>query len=335
MRAETSGASAASEARADVMVGINVAGATLTVGVWPAGRTWTVPYTAEAVDALGPELRALAPALVVLEATGGLEAPAAATLTVAGLPVVVVNPRQVRAFATARGERAKSDPIDAVVLAQFAAAIRPPVRPLAEAETTELREVVTRRRQLVEMRRAEEQRLARLEARHASPRVRADVRAHIAWLTRRVARGDGELRAAIEASPVWRAQDAVLRSVRGVGPVIAQTVLAELPELGRISGKAIAALVGVAPFVRESGRWRGRRRIGGGRREVRRVLYLGAMSGVRSNPVLCAYYQRLLAAGKPKKVALVAAAHKLLTILNAMARDQQPWAPPPVASAPV
>jgi transposase len=309
------------------MVGIDVAQATLAIGVVPEGRTWEVPYTAEGLDALVTELRALDPALVVLEGTGGLQAPAVAALAVAGLPVVVVNPRQVRDFAKATGQLAKTDTIDALMIARFAAAVRPAVRPLADAETHRLSEFVTRRRQLVEMRRAEEQRLGRLEAQHAARRVRTDVAEHIAWLTRRIERLDDEMRETIQASPVWRAQDQLYQSVRGVGPVIARTLLADLPELGHVSAKAIAALVGVAPFVQESGLWRGRRRIRGGRRDVRRVLYLGAMSGVRTNPVLKTYYTRLVAAGKPKKVALVACAHKLLTILNAIARDQRPWAP--------
>jgi transposase len=309
------------------MVGIDVAQATLAIGLVPDGRMWDVPYTAEGLDALVGELRAIGPTLIVLEGTGGLQAPAVAALAAAGLPVVVVNPRQVRDFAKATGQLAKTDAIDALVLAQFGAAVRPPVRALADAETVQLAEFVTRRRQLVEMRRAEEQRLRRLDAQHAVRRVRTDVAEHIAWLTGRIDRLDEELHEAIKTSPLWRTQDHLYQSVRGVGPVIAHTLVAELPELGRVSSKAIAALVGVAPFTQDSGVWRGRRRIRGGRREVRRVLYLGAMSGVRTNPVLRAYYARLLAVGKPKKVALIACAHKLLTILNAIARDQRPWSP--------
>lgn len=310
------------------MVGIDVAQATLVVAVVPDGRTWEVPYTAEGLATLVAELQPLAPARVVLEGTGGLQAPAIAALALAGLPVVVVNPRQVRDFAKATGQLAKSDRLDALVIAQFAVAVQPPVRPLADEDTTRLSEVVTRRRQLVEMRRAEEQRLARLEQQGAARRVRADVAEHIAWLSRRIERLDGELQAAIAASPVWCLQNQLYQSVKGVGPVTARTLLAELPELGTVSAKVIAALVGVAPYVQESGVWRGRRHIRGGRADVRRVLYLGAMSGVRTNPVLRAYYARLVAAGKPRKVALIASAHKLLTILNAMARDQRPWTPP-------
>jgi len=309
------------------MVGIDVAQATLAVAVLPAGRTWEVAYTEEGLATLVAALQPLAPARVVLEGTGGLQAPAVAALALAGLPVVVVRPRQVRDFAKATGQLAKHDRLDALVLAQFAAAVQPPARALADDDTTRLSEFVTRRRQLVEMRRAEEQRLTRLEHRRTTPRVRADVVDHIAWLSRRIERLDEELHAAIQASPVWCVRAQLYQSVRGVGPVVARTLLAGLPELGTVSARVIAALVGGAPYVRESGVWRGRRHIGGGRAEVRRVLYLAAMSGVRTNPVLRAYYARLVAAGKPRKVALIACAHKLLTILNAMARDQRPWTP--------
>lgn len=309
------------------VVGIDVAQATLVVAVLPAERVWEVAYTPEGLATLAAELQPLEPSRVVLEATGGLQATAVAALALAGLPVVVVNPRQVRDFAKATGQLAKSDRLDALVLARFAAAVAPPVRPLADEDTTRLSELVTRRRQLVEMRRAEEQRLARLEQRRAAPRVRRDVVEHITWLTRRIDRLDDELHEAIQASPVWCVKAQLYQSVRGVGPVVARTLLAELPELGTVSAKVAAAIVGVAPYVRESGMWRGRRHISGGRAEVRRVLYLAAMSGVRTNPVLRAYYGRLVAAGKPRKVALVACAHKLLTILNAIARDERPWAP--------
>jgi transposase len=309
------------------VVGIDVAQATLVVAILPAERVWEVAYTPEGLATLAAELQPLEPSRVVLEATGGLQATAVAALALAGLPVVVVNPRQVRDFAKATGQLAKSDRLDALVLAQFAMAVAPPVRPLADEDTTRLSELVTRRRQLVEMRRAEEQRLARLEQRRAAPRVRRDVVEHIAWLTRRIDRLDNELHEAIQESPVWCVKAQLYQSVRCVGPVVARTLLAELPELGTVSAKVAAAIVGVAPYVRESGMWRGRRHISGGRAEVRRVLYLAAMSGVRTNPVLRAYYGRLVAAGKPRKVALVACAHKLLTILNAIARDERPWAP--------
>lgn len=308
-------------------VGIDVAQATLAVAVWPEGRTWEIANRLEAIEQLITELQQLAPERIVLEGSGGLQAPLVAALGLAGLPVVVMNPRQIRDFAKGKGQRAKTDQIDALILAEFGALHRPALRPLADAETEQLSMLVTRRRQLVEMRRAEEQRLGRLEAQRASRRVRTDVAEHIAWLTRRIDRLDDELAAAIAASPLWHAQDTLYQSVRGVGPVIARTLITQLPELGRVSGKAIAALVGVAPFTRQSGVWRGRARIGGGRAEVRRALFLAAMTGVRTNPVLRAYYVHLVERGKPKKAALVACAHKLLTILNAMARDQRPWTP--------
>lgn len=308
-------------------VGIDVAQATLAVAVWPEQRTWEAANTVEGIAQLVTELQGLAPSRIVLEGTGGLQAPLVAALGLAGLPVVVMNPRQIRDFAKGKGQRAKTDRIDALILAEFGALHRPALRPLADAETEQLSTLVTRRRQLVEMRRAEEQRLDRLEAQRASRRVRADVTEHIAWLTRRIERLDDELATAIAASPLWHAQDALYQSVRGVGPVVARTLITQLPELGRVSGKAIAALVGVAPFTRQSGVWRGRARISGGRIEVRRVLFLAAMTGVRTNPVLTLYYARLVERGKPKKAALVACAHKLLTILNAMARDQRPWTP--------
>lgn len=311
----------------DVVVGIDVAQATVAAYTLPAAEGWDGPTSDEGLAALVAWVAARQPGRVVLEATGRLEAPVVSALALAGLPVVVLNPRQVRDFAKATGQLAKSDALDARLLAQAAQALQPPIRPLPEADTVALGEVTARRRQLVEMRRGEEQRLQRLEATRAGRAVRQDVAAHITWLTRRIDHLDDELRERIAASPLWHAQATLMQSVRGVGPVITQTLLAELPELGRVSAKVAAALVGVAPFIRESGTWRGRRRIRGGRREVRRVLYLGAMSGVRTNPVLAAYYARLCASGKPKKVALVACAHKLLTILNAVVRDQRPWTP--------
>jgi transposase len=311
----------------DVVVGIDVAQATVAAYTLPAAEGWDGATTDEGLAALVAWVAARRPVRVVLEATGRLEAPVVSALALAGLPVVVLNPRQVRDFAKATGQLAKSDALDARILAQAAQALAPPIRPLPEADTVALSEVTARRRQLVEMRRGEEQRLTRLEATRAGRAVRQDVAAHITWLTRRIERLDDELRDRIAASPLWQAQATLMQTVRGVGPVITQTCIAQLPELGRVSAKAIAALVGVAPYVCESGAWRGRRHIRGGRSEVRRVLYLGAMSGVRTNAVLGAYYARLRATGKPKKVALVACAHKLLTILNAVVRDQRPWTP--------
>jgi transposase len=305
-----------------VYVGIDVAKATLDVAVSPTAERWTAAHTEREVTGLVSRLVALHPALVVLEATGGLEQPLVGALAAAGLPVVVVNPRQVRDFAKATGLLAKTDALDATVLARFAAAVRPTPRPLPDAATQTLAALVTRRRQLVEMLTAERNRLAQ------APRaLRAEIQAHITWLKRRLARLDTDLGQAIRTSPAWRVQDDLLQSVPGVGPVLATTLLASLPELGRLNRKAIAALVGVAPLNRDSGTFRGRRMVWGGRAAVRAVLYMGTLVAVRHNPVLRAFYQRLRAAGKLPKVALTACMRKLLTILNAMLKHHQPWSP--------
>jgi transposase len=303
-------------------VGIDVAKATLDVAVSPTAERWTLAYTEREVAGLVRRLTGLQPALVVLEATGGLEGPLVGALATAGLPVVVVNPRQVRDFAKATGTLAKTDALDAAVLAHFAAAVRPTPRPLPDAATQTLAALVTRRRQLVEMLTAERNRLG------SAPRVlRAEIQAHLTWLQRRLARLDTDLGQAIRTSPVWRVQDDLLRSVPGVGPVLSATLLASLPELGTLNRKAIAALVGVAPLNRDSGTLRGRRRVWGGRAAVRAVLYMGTLVAVRHNPVLRAFYQRLRAVGKLPKVALTACMRKLLTILNAMLKHQTPWSP--------
>jgi transposase len=305
-----------------VFVGIDVAKAALDVAVSPTAERWTLAYTEREVAGLVTRLTALDPALVVLEATGGLEGPLAGALAAAGLPVVVVNPRQVRDFAKATGRLAKTDALDAAVLAHFAAVVRPTPRPLPDAATQSLAALVTRRRQLVEMLTAERNRLG------SAPRVlRAEIQAHITWLKRRLGRLDADLHQAIRTSPVWRVQDDLLQSVPGVGPVLSATLLASLPELGRLDRKAIAALVDVAPLNRDSGTLRGRRRVWGGRAAVRAVLYMGTLVAVRHNPVLRAFYQRLRAAGKLPKVALTACMRKLLTILNAMLKHQRPWNP--------
>lgn len=305
-----------------VFVGIDVSKAALDVAVHRPATRWTVDYTEAALPPLGARLTALAPALIVLEATGGLEVPLVGALAVAGLPVVVVNPRQVRDFAKATGQLAKTEPLDAAVLAHFAAAVRPPVRPLPDAATQGLAAVVTRRRQLVDMLTAERNRLS-----CAPPGLRKELQAHIRWLERRIAGLDTELDQAIRTSPVWRAQEDLLRSAPGVGPIVARTLLAQLPELGTLSPKPLAALVGVAPLNRDSGLFRGRRQVWGGRAAVRAVLYMGTLAAVRFNPVLRAFYQRLRAAGKLPKVALTACMHKLLTILNAMLKHQRRWDP--------
>lgn len=303
-----------------VYVGIDVAKASLEVAVHQSADRWTVDYTDPAVATLVARLTTLTPVLIVLEATGGLEVPLVGALAAGGLPVVVVNPRQVRDFAKATGRLAKTDTLDAAVLAHFAAAVQPPVRPLPDAATQGLAALVTRRRQLVDMLTAERNRLS------CAPRVlRTELQAHIRWLERRITGVDTALDQAVRTSPLWRVQEDLLRSAPGVGPILARTLLAQLPELGTLSRKTIATLVGVAPLNRDSGMFRGRRQVGGGRAAVRAVLYMGTLAAVRCNPVLRAFYLRLRAAGKLPKVALTACMHKLLTILNAMMKHQQRW----------
>lgn len=310
---------------ADCVIGIDVSKAELVVAVTPSGERWTSETGPVAVDGLVKRLAALQPHLIVCEATGGYEMPLAAACAAAGLPLAIVNPRQVRAFAHALGRTAKTDAIDAAVLALFGARIQPAPRAVPDAATQALAAMVARRRQLLDMLGAEQRRLPQA----ATPAVRRDVQAHIRWLERRVRDVDTDLTRTIEGSPVWRVQEDLLRTVPGVGPVTARTLLAELPELGHLPRRAIAALVGVAPFNCDSGQWRGRRTIAGGRAPVRAVLYMAALVAKQRNPRLQAYYQRLLAAGKLPKVALVAVIRKLITILNAMVRHQQPWSAMP------
>jgi transposase len=305
----------------EVFVGIDVSRDKLDLAVRPDGEQWQSANTAAGIAALLPQLLALQPTAIVLEATGGLELPVLAALASAGLPVIAVNPRQVRDFAKAVGKLAKTDAIDAQVLAHFADAVRPTVRPLADAATQALSALVTRRRQLVEMLTAEENRRSTAPA-----AIRADIQDHIAWLRKRLKDLDKELSQAIRTSSLWREQEDVLRSVPGVGPVVSVTLLADLPELGTLGRKQIAALVGLAPLNRDSGTMRGKRTIWGGRASVRAALYMAALVGSRCNPVLRALYARLLAAGKVRKVALTACMHKLLTILNAMLRHHTMWA---------
>jgi len=305
-----------------VFVGIDVAKATLELAVRPTGDRWTVANEPAAIHELVEALRSRGPALVVLEATGGFEHAVVAALAAASLPVVVANPRQVRDFARATGQLAKTDAIDAESLARFAERVRPEPRPLPDAAAQELDALLTRRRQLVEMLVAEKNRLG-----FARAPVRRGITQHIRWLERRLADVDGDLTQLIERSPVWRTQDDLLRSVPGVGPVLSRTLLGELPELGQLNRKQIAALVGVAPLARDSGTLRGRRLVWGGRAPVRTVLYMGALAAARCNPVVRAFYLRLRAAGKPAKVALTACMRKLLTILNAMIRSNTRWQP--------
>jgi transposase len=305
--------------RGSQYVGIDVCKAHLDVALRPSGEQWQCAHDAAGISTLVTRLTALAPTLVVLEATGGLEGPVTAALAAAGVPVAVVNPRQVRDFAKGTGKLAKTDALDARVLAHFAQAVAPP-RPLPDAAAQALAAVVARRRQVVEMLTAERNRRG-----SAAPVVRERIQQHIRWLEQELAELDTDLRQRIQGSPVWRANAQLLRSVTGVGPVLATTLLADLPELGTASRQVLAALVGVAPFNRDTGKRRGKRVIWGGRAQVRTVLYMATLAATRFNPVLKAFYHRLLQAGKPKKVALVACMRKLLCILIAIMKQRTPW----------
>lgn len=308
--------------RSEVFIGIDVCKARLDVSRYPDGQRWALCHDELGIAALTDQLKTQAPALVVLEATGGLETPLTGALCEAGVPVVVVNPRQVRDFAKATGRLAKTDAIDAAVLAHFAGVIRPEVRPLPSPQARELSDLIARRRQIVEMITAEHNRTATV-----CGRVKVEVKAHIAWLIKRLKRLDADLSKLIRQSPIWREKDDLLQSVPGIGNVVSCCLLANLPELGKLSHKKIAALVGVAPLCKDSGKFKGKRCVWGGRADVRRVLYMGTLVATQYNPVIKAFYQRLLQTGKPKKVALTACMRKLLTILNAMLKNRTAWQP--------
>ena len=308
--------------REPTYVGIDVAKDRVDIAVRPTGQSWSASYEEKEVEILVARLQVLEPAGVILEATGGLELTLVAALAAASLPVAVVNPRQVRDFAKSTGQLAKNDRLDAQVLAHFGEAIQPPMRALRDADTRVFGAMLARRRQVVAMLVAENNRLGRA-LREVHPRIEA----HIAWLEQELSELDGALRQTILSSPVWREKDELLRSVPGVGNQVSMTLLADLPELGSLGRKQIAALVGVAPFSRDSGRQRGRRTTWGGRARVRAVLYMGALVAARRNPVIRQFYQRLLAAGKPKKLALTACMRKLLIMLNSMAKTGKHWDP--------
>ncbi len=309
-------------------VGIDVAKAELEVVVRPSGARWTVTNNPAGLAQLQERLQASAPSLIVLEATGGYEVAVVAALATAALPVVVLNARQVRDFARATGRLAKTDAIDAGVLAHFAEVVRPPVRPLPDAMTQSLQAWLMRRRQLVEMLLAEEQRRSR------APRpIQRQIDQHVRWLRAQLGAVEKDLAQTLRESPVWREKDNLLRSVPGVGPVLTTTLLGDVPELGQLNRKQIAALIGVAPLNRDSGTYRGRRAVWGGRARVRATLYMATLTAARYNPVIRAFYERLVAAGKPKKVALTACMRKLLTILNAMIARRTAWKPPAAVSA--
>lgn len=304
-----------------IIAGIDVSKDCLDVAVRPGGEAFVVERNAAGLDVLIARLRELSPYLVALEATGGFETIVAAALAGAGLPLVVVNPAQVRAFAKALGQRAKTDPIDAAVIAHFAEATKPELRPLPDEATRLLADLVARRRQIVEMLAAERQREKRVTVAH----LRKSIARLIKVLEKELAGLDADIDDAVRGSPAWRDKEDLLVSVPGIGPTIARTLIAELPELGQLSRKQIAALAGLAPFTRQSGQWRGRSFIAGGRTAVRTALFMGAMVAKQHNPVLKVFFDRLVRAGKPKMAALIAVARKLLTILNAILRDHRPW----------
>jgi transposase len=307
--------------KAPTFVGVDVAKHRLDVHLRPSGEHFTVSHDEEGVAALVERLVALAPALVVLEATGGLEVRPAAALAAAGLPVAVVNPRRVRAFARATGRLAKTDRLDAEAIARFAEAVRPPARPLPDEATRRLGALVARRRQLLEMLVAERNR------RHAADAsLHEGIDAHLRWLEEALAGIERDLGTAVRENAAWRAKEALLRSVPGVGPVSARTLLAELPELGSLTRRQAAALVGVAPFTRDSGTMRGQRTVQGGRAALRACLYMAAVAAARgSNPTIAGFYERLRRAGKPAKLALTACMRKLVVTLNAMLRTGTAW----------
>lgn len=313
-----------------VAIGVDVSKERLDVAVWPGDAVWEVTNDGEGIEGLVAGLRERKPSRVVLEASGGLEVSVVAQLQVAGFPVVVVNPRQVRDFARATGELAKTDRIDARMLARFGAVIQPELRPLATEQEQELKELVRRRRQVVEMLMAEQQRLTRTISREVSRRIEA----HIRYLREETDTIDRTLQARVQATPGWKADVDLLQGVPGIGPVLSIGLIAELPELGSLSGRQIAKLVGVAPLARDSGVLRGHRHVWGGRASARKLLYMAALVATRYNPVIRDLYQRLLSRRKAKKVALVACMRRLLTIINAMMRDRTPWTEALAASQP-
>jgi len=303
------------------VVGIDVSKDRLDVYVHPAGERFVVARNAEGLEALNGRLLPVKAQAVAVEATGGFETVVAASLGSAGLRVIVVNPAQVRAFAKALGKRAKTDPIDAEVIARFVVATNPVIRPLPDEETRLLADLVARRRQIIQMIIAEKQREKQMPTRHLKKSAARLIKA----LEKELNVLDTGIDEAVRSSPAWCEKEELLTSVPGVGDVIARTLIAEMPELGSLDRRQIASLAGLAPWTRQSGKWRGRSFTGGGRTAPRTVLFMGAMVAIRHNPVLKAFYQRLVQAGKPKLVAIIAVARKLLTILNAILRDKTPW----------
>ena len=306
--------------RTGIYIGVDVSKDCLDIAVHPHQPAKSFRNDETGINEAVSHLKGLDPTLVVMEATGGLETALAAALGASSIPVAVVNPRQVRDYAKSTGKLAKTDAIDAQVMADFAADIHPEPRPLADSQTQELKDMLTRRSQLIEMITAENNRLNR-----ARPPVSDHIEAHIAWLEKELNEMDSNLRRFIKVSSIWREKDNLLRSVPGVGPILSSTLLAELPELGILNRKQIAALAGVAPFNRDSGKFRGKRTVWGGRTKVRAVLYMATLVATRHNVVVQRFYHRLIAAGKAKKAAITACMRKLLTMLNAMMKHRTPW----------
>ena len=304
-----------------IYVGIDVSKDRLDVHVRPSREAFVVARDGKGLEELIERLQALSPRLIAIEATGGFETIAAAAIAGATLPLAIVNPTQVRHFAQAVGKRAKTDPIDAEVIARFAEAVKPEPRPLPDEQARLLAELVARRRQIIEMIVAERQREKRAE----NVRVRKSLARTIKTLEKELPEIDGDIDTLVRGSPAWREKEDLLVSFPGVSNILARTFLAELPELGRLSRREIASLAGLAPYTRQSGRWKGKSMIGGGRAALRAALYMAALSASRCNRPLKVFYQRLLSAGKPKMVALIAVARKILTILNAMVRDKKEW----------
>lgn len=311
------------ETMVEKFVGIDVSKTTLDVCIAPAVHTVHVAYDAAGIRHILERLKAVSPTLIVLEAMGGLEAPIATELASNGLPVAVINPRQARDFAKATGQLAKTDRVDAAVLAAFAKAIRPQVRPLKDTDTRALGDLVSRRRQLIDMRVQETLRLGTA----VSKPLQKSLTRHIAWLDKRITEVDNDLSKRLRASDVWRAKDDLLRGIPGVGAVTTWTMLAKCPELGTLNRREIAALTGVAPHANDSGKHRGKRFIWGGRAEVRAVLYMATVSAIRCNDTIKTFAQRLKKAGKPPKVVIVACMRKLLTIMHSMLKNNAPWNP--------
>jgi len=306
-----------------IYVGVDVSKDRLDVAVRPSGEAFVVTRDGKGLNELVERLQLIAPVLIAVEATGGFETIVAAAIAGANLPLAVVNPAQVRHFAQAVGQRAKSDPIDAAIIARFAEAVKPQPRPVPDEQARLLMELVSRRMQIIEMLVAERQR----EKRAGAMRVRKSLARHIAALAKELPVIDRDIDTLVRGSPAWREKEDLLITVPGVGNTIARTMLAKVPELGSLDRRKIASLVGIAPFTRQSGQWRGKSMIGGGRPAPRAAIFLAALSAIRCNPVLRAFYQRLLTRGKPKMVALIAVARKILTILNAILRDKKQWQP--------